>query len=201
MLMLIAACFLAALAAPWLHRWCPKYTGALILAAPLAVFVWLLKHLSGVAHGHPVAQSIPWVKGLGLELAFRLDGLSMLFALLISGIGMLILLYAQGYFKGDPQQGRFLMYITAFMASMLGVVLADHLLLLFIFWELTSFTSYLLIGYNHENAAARTAALQALLVTVLGGLFLLGGIILMAQGGRHLDAVRNHAARRPPAGA
>jgi len=132
-------------------------------------------------HGHSVEQSFLWVEGLGLEFSVRLDGLSMLFALLISGIGTLILFYTQGYFKGNPQQGRFLMYIIAFMASMLGVVLADHLLLVFIFWELTSFTSYLLIGFNHENADARTAALQALLVTVLGGLFLLAGIILLAQ--------------------
>jgi multicomponent Na+:H+ antiporter subunit A len=132
-------------------------------------------------HGHPVEQNIQWVESLDLELAFRLDGLSLLFSLLISGIGALILLYTQGYFKGHPQQGRFQMYITAFMASMLGVVLADHLLLVFIFWELTSFTSYLLIGFNHESDDARAAALQAMLVTVLGGLFLLAGIILMAN--------------------
>ncbi len=132
-------------------------------------------------HGHTVVQSFCWVEALGLDLAFRLDGLSLLFALLISGIGTLILLYTQGYFKGDPRQGRFLMFIIAFMVSMLGVVLADHLLVVFIFWELTSFTSYLLIGFNHENDDARAAALQSMLVTVLGGLFLLAGMILMAQ--------------------
>ncbi|MBT8046268.1 MAG: hypothetical protein KJN67_03780, partial [Pontiella sp.] len=180
MLILLSICFIAALSAPWVYRICPKYTGAKLVAAPLAMFVWLLKKLSDVMHGHPVEQQFSWVKSLGLELAFYLDGLSLLFSLLISGIGILIILYTQGYFKGHPQQGRFLMYIMAFMASMLGVVLADHLLLVFIFWELTSFTSYLLIGFNHESAAARNAALQAMLVTVLGGLFLLAGIILMA---------------------
>lgn len=132
-------------------------------------------------HGHPVEQSFQWVEGIGLEFALRLDGISLLFALLISGIGTLILIYTQGYFKGHPQQGRFLMYMIAFMVSMLGVVLADHLLIVFIFWELTSFTSYLLIGFNHESEDARAAALQAMLVTVLGGLFLLAGMILMAQ--------------------
>lgn len=145
------------------------------------MFVWLVKQIPEIMHGHPVEQTCIWVEKIGLELAFRLDGLSLLFALLISGIGMLILLYTQGYFKGHPQQGRFLMYITAFMASMLGVVFADNLLLIFIFWELTSFTSYLLIGFNHESEDARKAALQAMLVTVLGGLFLLGGLILMAD--------------------
>jgi len=181
MLTLLIACFSAALLAPWLHRKVPAYAGSLLALAPAAVFAWLLRQIPGVMHGHPVEQSFQWVEGLGLEFSLRLDGLSLLFALLISGIGTLVLLYTQGYFKGHPQQGRFLMFITAFMASMLGVVLADHLVILFIFWELTSFTSYLLIGFNHESEAARTAALQAMLVTVLGGLFLLAGSILLAQ--------------------
>jgi len=179
--MLLTTCFAAALLAPWLHRKVPAYAGALLALVPASVFAWLILQLPDVMHGHPVEQSFQWVEGLGLEFALRLDGLSLLFALLISGIGTLILFYTQGYFKGHPQQGRFLMYIIAFMASMLGVVLADHLLIMFIFWELTSFTSYLLIGFNHENDEARTAALQAMLVTVLGGLFLLAGAILMAQ--------------------
>ena len=109
--------------------------------------------------------------GDGASLLY-LDG-SRLFVLLISGIGTLILLYTHGYLKGDPLQGRFMLYMMAFMGSMLGLALSNHLLLLFIFWELTSFTSYLLIGYNHENLAARDAALKAMLVTVSGGLALM----------------------------
>ncbi len=181
MFTLLTFCFAAALLAPWLHRRLPAYAGAVLALAPASVFIWLFFQLPAVMHGHPVEQSFLWVEGLDLEFALRLDGLSLLFALLISGIGTLILFYTQGYFKGHPQQGRFLMYIIAFMTSMLGVVLSDHLLLVFIFWELTSFTSYLLIGFNHEKEAARTAALQAMLVTVLGGLFLLVGSILLAQ--------------------
>ncbi|MBN2162850.1 MAG: DUF4040 domain-containing protein [Pontiellaceae bacterium] len=178
MLWLISICLLAAVAAPFVYRFFPRHTGVLLLPAPLAMVYWLFARLPEVMHGHPVVQRFTWVEGLGLEAAFRLDGLSLLFALLISGIGSLIVIYTQGYFKGHPQQGRFMMYIIAFMASMLGVVLADHLLLVFIFWELTSFTSYLLIGFNHESEAARAAALQAMLVTVLGGLFLLAGLVL-----------------------
>jgi multicomponent Na+:H+ antiporter subunit A len=181
MLELLTFCFIAAVAAPLVYRYIPRYTGAALSVAPLAFFGWLLVQLPGVGHGHAVVQSRVWVEQLGLEAAFRLDGLSLLFALIISGIGALIILYTQGYFKGHPQQGRFMMYMIAFMASMLGVVLADHLLLVFIFWELTSFTSYLLIGFNHESADARAAALQAMLVTVLGGLFLLAGMILLAD--------------------
>lgn len=191
MLTLLSICFIAAIMAPFVHRLCPKHTGALLLSAPLAMVVWLLKTLPETMHDHPVEKSFTWVESLGLGLSFRLDGLSLLFALIISGIGACILLYTQGYFKGHPQQGRFLMYITAFMASMLGVVLADHLLLVFIFWELTSFTSYLLIGFNHESDDARNAALQAMLVTVLGGLFLLAGFILLADaaGSWHLSEI------------
>ncbi len=181
MFLLISICLLAAVAAPLVYRAAPKYTGLLLLPAPLAMVIWLLGKTPEIMRGHSVTQASVWVDYLGLELAFRLDGLSLLFALLISGIGSLIVLYTQGYFKGHPQQGRFMMYIIAFMASMLGVVLADHLLLVFIFWELTSFTSYLLIGFNHERPEARDAALQAMLVTVLGGLFLLAGMILMAD--------------------
>jgi len=181
MLNLISICFLFALLAPWVYRIVPRHTGLILAAAPTSFFVWLLVKFPEVIHGHAIEQTVSWVEGLRLEAAFRLDGLSLLFALLISGIGALIVLYTQGYFKGHPQQGRFMMYIIAFMASMLGVVLADHLLLVFIFWELTSFTSYLLIGFNHESEEARKAALQSMLVTVLGGLFLLAGMILMAD--------------------
>jgi len=178
---LLIICFAAALLAPLIYRFCPKYTGAVLAAAPLSMVVWLFRQLPEVMHGHAIEQQFMWIEKLQLEAAFRLDGLSLLFALLISGIGALILLYTQGYFKKHPQQGRFMMYITGFMASMLGVVLADHLLLVFVFWELTSFTSYLLIGFNHESEEARSAALQAMLVTVLGGLFLLAGMVLMAD--------------------
>ncbi len=206
MLLLVSICLAAALLAPLVYRLAPRCTGMLLLPAPLAMVFWLFRQAPEVMHGHAVVQCYEWVGGLGLEAAFRLDGLSLLFALLISGIGSLIVLYTQGYFKGHPQQGRFMMYILAFMASMLGVVLADNILLVFIFWELTSFTSYLLIGFNHESEEARGAALQSMLVTVLGGLFLLAGFILMAQAAgtwrlselvRQGDALRAHPGYLP----
>jgi multicomponent Na+:H+ antiporter subunit A len=181
MFTLLICCFTAAILSPLIYRRIPAYAGALLALVPAGLFAWLIRRIPETAHGHTLEQSVPWVKGLDLDFALRLDGLSLLFALLISGIGTLIIFYTQGYFKGHPQQGRFLMYMMAFMASMLGVVLADHLLVVFIFWELTSFTSYLLIGFSHEKEAARNAALQAMLVTVLGGLFLLAGMILLAQ--------------------
>ena len=140
MFTLLICCFAAAVLSPLIFRRIPAYAGALLALVPAGIFVWLIRRIPEIAHGHALEQSIPWVKGLDLDFALRLDGLSLLFALLISGIGTLIIFYTQGYFKGHPQQGRFLMYMMAFMASMLGVVLADHLLVVFIFWELTSFT-------------------------------------------------------------
>ena len=116
---------------------------------------------------------------MGINLSFYLDGLSWLFALLVSGIGALIFIYAGAYFGDEPLVGRFYAYMMIFMASMLGLVLADNLITLFVFWELTSFSSYLLIGHKHENEEARHAALRALLVTGGGGLAMMAGLILL----------------------
>ena len=124
---------------------------------------------------------------LGVNLSFTVDGLSLLFALLISGVGALVLVYAGGYLAGSPQLGRLYAFLLFFMASMLGLVLADNLLLLFVFWELTSLSSYLLIGFDHERAEARAAALQALLVTGGGSLALLAGFLLLGQVGGSLE--------------
>jgi multicomponent Na+:H+ antiporter subunit A len=155
-----------------------------------------------VSAGEVRVVSHPWVEQLGLSLAWRLDGLSLLFSLLITGIGALVALHAGSYLKGNEQLGRFYAFFFMFMASMLGVVLADNVLLLFVFWELTSLSSYFLIGFEHERAAARAAAWQALLVTGTGGLALLFGAVLLAQASgsyelsqilRVTDDVRQHA--------
>ncbi|MEM7754419.1 MAG: hydrogen gas-evolving membrane-bound hydrogenase subunit E [Planctomycetota bacterium] len=147
---------------------------------PAGVFVALLSQLGGISGGEIVFETTEWVPGLGVNLDFYLDGLGLVFGLLISGIGTLIVLYASGYLKGHALQGRFYAYLLGFMTSMLGLVTADNILLLFIFWELTSITSYLLIGFDHDKAEARKSALQALVITGLGGLALLAGVILLA---------------------
>ena len=128
-------------------------------------------------------MSVPWAPSLGLSLSFRLDGLSVLFATLITGIGTLVVLYAARYLEQHPHAGRFQVSLFAFMGSMLGVVLSDNLIALFVFWELTGFTSYLLIGFEHERQEARRAALQALLVTGAGGLALLAAAVMLWQAG------------------
>ena len=161
--------------------------GWLLATLPLALFVGLLGLQARIAQGETIQGMIQWIPTLGVTLAWQLDGLSLLFALLISGIGALVLVYAGGYLAGDAQLGRFYLYLLLFMTAMLGLVLAGNLLTLFIFWELTSITSYLLIGYKHRYAESRASALQALLVTGGGGLALLVGILLLGQVGGTLE--------------
>ncbi|MCQ1061226.1 DUF4040 domain-containing protein [Photobacterium sp. ZSDE20] len=125
--------------------------------------------------------STAWVPSLDINLSLQLDALSFVFVGLISCIGFFVQLYALAYMKGKAERFSFHLYLTLFMLSMLGLVLSDNIILLFVFWELTTITSYLLIGFNHENEKSRKNALQSLVVTVAGGLALLAGLILLGQ--------------------
>lgn len=143
---------------------------------PLLIFIYLLTHIGSP---EPLHFDLPWVPSLGVSLAFFMDGLGLLFALLISGMGAVVLLYSSAYFDTPSDYVRFSGYTLLFMMAMLGVVLSSNLLLLFVFWEITSITSYLLIGFKHEKAAARDGARRALLVTGGGGLAMLAGFLLV----------------------
>ena len=127
----------------------------------------------------PLRWTLNWLPALGINLSFYIDGLSRIFILLITGIGAFIFLFSGNYLRGHVHYERFFLYLHLFMIAMLGVVVADNLITLFVFWELTSLTSYLLIGFSHREPRARRAALQGLLVTGAGGLCLLAGLILM----------------------
>ena len=131
--------------------------------------------------GETLLQRIPWIPALGLDLAFRLDGLGLLFALMILGMGLLIILYARYYLAERDCMGRFYSYLLLFMGSMLGIVLSENLILLLLFWELTSLSSFLLISYWQHREDARTGARMALAVTGLGGLAMLGGFVLLGE--------------------
>lgn len=183
MLLAVLSGFLIAAVAPWLHRLSGRHSGWLLALLPGALFVYFLAFIPEIAGGGAVRFVYPWVPGLDIQLSFLVDGLSLLFALLISGIGFFIVSYAGRYLETHRDLGRFYVLILAFMGSMLGLVLADNVVALFVFWELTSITSYLLIGYNHEDAKARYCALQGLFVTVGGGLALLAGLVLLAVAG------------------
>ena len=161
--------------------------GYLAAVAALLLFAAFLPCIAPVSTGHPMSFSWDWAPSLGVSLGFLVDGLSLIFALLITGIGALIFLYATGYMGGHPQFGRFVLFLFLFMLSMLGLVLARDLITLFVFWELTSVTSYLLIGFDHQNARARRNALQAMLVTGGGGLALLAGFLLIGQASGSYD--------------
>lgn len=150
--------------------------------APLAATTWLISQISTVTDGGFVEQRVSWVPALGMDLRFRLDGFGLVMGLLVSGIGVLVFVYATAYFPKDRRDlARFAPALTVFSGAMLGLVLSDEALTLFVCWELTSITSYLLIGYEDRKPAARSAALQALLTTGLGGLALLGGLVLLQQ--------------------
>ena len=156
----------------------PERTAFTLL--PVAALAALLWALSG---GVPLPGEwrTPWIPTLGIDLAFRLDGLSALMLLLITGIGTGVFIYAGGYLAGHPHQRRLYGALAAFMLAMIGCVLADDLFVLFLFWEMTSLTSFLLVGFNHHDQQSRKAAQQALLVTGSGGLVMFAGFILLAQ--------------------
>ncbi|MBR9981750.1 MAG: DUF4040 domain-containing protein [Desulfatitalea sp.] len=150
---------------------------------PLGLLIGLFYCWPAVAAGKVISVSYPWMPSLDLYLSFRLDGLSLLFGLIICGAGVLVTLYSAGYMAGHPQTGRYFFFLHSFMLSMLGIVTADNLLLLFVCWEGTTVFSYLLIGFDHESGKARDNARQALLVTGAGGLALLIGILLLKLAG------------------
>ncbi len=150
--------------------------------APAAMLAWAVARAGGPLDGRPVDESAVWIEGLGLSLDLRFDALALAMVLLVSGIGVLVCLYSVGYFAHiEPGQARLAGLITLFAGAMLGVVLTDHLLALFVAWELTSITSYLMIGNDDRSTRARAAALQAIFITGGGGLALLLGLIILGQ--------------------
>src|SRR5699024_1213582 len=143
-----------------------------------AVFIYFIPNLG--ANFTPISESYDWIPSLQIGLNFYLDGLSLLFVLLISGIGALVTLYSIFYLDTSERLGQFYVYLLLFMTAMFGVVLSDNVFVLYSFWELTSISSFLLIGYWHFNERSRYGALKSMLITILGGLSMLGGLILLS---------------------
>ncbi len=153
----------------------------LIAVLPAATFVFTLGQTGLVTRGGAATESIPWIPQLGVALSFRVDTLAWLLALVVTGVGVLVLLYCARYFAADePALGRFAAALLAFAGAMYGLVTADDIVVMFIFWEITSVLSYLLIGHYTFKRASRGAALQALLVTTFGGLVMLVGVVILA---------------------
>nr|WP_245893320.1 putative monovalent cation/H+ antiporter subunit A [Devosia naphthalenivorans] len=183
---------MAALLAPLVQRLTRPFGGWVLALVPAAAFLVLLSLVEPVLANGFVAARLAWAPSYGLDLSFFVDGLSLTFALTISGIGTLIVIYSGAYLKGHTHLGRFLAFLLAFMGSMLGLVLADSMLVLFIFWELTAVASFLLIGFDHTRQAARRGAIQALVITNIGGMALLVGVVVLRQigGAWELSALR-----------
>lgn len=165
------------------HRGLPLACGAV---ASLTLLL-ALRVAAPAFSGHAVTATIPWAPATGLNLTFLVDGLSLLFLLLILGIGLLIITFARFYLSPDENLPRFYASLMLFMAAMLGIVTAGNLLLLVVFWELTSISSFLLIGFWDRDPAARSGAYQSLIVTGIGGLALLAGVLVLGSAAGTFD--------------
>jgi len=198
---LLLAGLIVAFSAPLLHRLLGRHALPVLAVLPLLLLAHLGSWLPAILQGSVIVEHMPWVPALGVNLQLRLDGLSLFFALLIALFGLLIFIYAGTYLKAHPLLGRFYLYLTLFMTAMLGLVLSDNLFCFFAFWELTSISSYLLIGFSQEKEESRKSAWQALLVTSLGGLALLAGFLLLgsaAASDTFTDLLRQQALSRHP---
>ncbi|WVE36562.1 Na+/H+ antiporter subunit A, partial [Priestia megaterium] len=179
--LVILSPFLLAFFVPLLYRKFQRiHTGWFVLPLPLVLFIYFTQYISGVSKGETYLHSMKWIPSLGINFDAYVDGLGLLFSLLITGIGTLVILYSIYYLsKTKEALHSFYVYLLLFMGSMLGVVLSDNLMSLYSFWELTSLSSFLLIGYWYKREKSQYGALKSMLITVFGGLSLLAGIVLL----------------------
>jgi multicomponent K+:H+ antiporter subunit A len=206
LIVLVGLPFLGSLATGLLSTTARSHAAVIAGAVALVGLVGALSGYPQIAAGLPVRFEIAWLPTLGLNLVLRLSGFSWLFAVIITGIGFLVVLYARYYISPADPIPRFFSLLLAFMGSMLGIVLSGNLIQLVMFWELTSIFSFLLIGYWHQNANARDGARMALIVTATGGVCLLAAVLMIGHivGSYDLDvvlgagdAIRNHALYLP----
>ncbi|MGG0716071.1 Na+/H+ antiporter subunit A [Robertmurraya massiliosenegalensis] len=156
------------------------HTGWFVLPIPILLFAYFFSFISLTRDKEIVMETLEWIPTLGINFTAKVDGLGLLFALLITGIGALVVLYSIYYLSKEKEQlHNFYVYLLLFMGAMLGVVLSDNLIVMYAFWELTSFSSFLLIGYWYHREKSRYGAQKSMLITVFGGLSMLGGIILL----------------------
>ncbi|RLQ96501.1 Na+/H+ antiporter subunit A [Falsibacillus albus] len=177
----IIAPFLMAIFIPFLYKGFRRiHTGWFVLIVPILLFSYFLHFIPIVKGNETVTKTIRWIPSLNIELTAFVDGLGLLFALLITGIGSLVVLYSIFYLsKKKEQLHNFYVYLLLFMGAMLGVVLSDNLISLYMFWEFTSISSFLLIGYWYQRDGSRYGAQKSMLITVFGGLAMLGGFLLL----------------------
>ncbi|WHZ57153.1 Na+/H+ antiporter subunit A [Metabacillus hrfriensis] len=168
--------FLLAILIPFLYKYFRSvHTGWFVLILPIVLFVYFLGFI-----GETVQSTVNWIPSLGINFTAYVDGLGLLFALLITGIGSLVVLYSIYYLSKEKEKlNHFYVYLLMFMGAMLGVVLSDNVIVLYTFWEFTSLSSFLLIGYWYHREKSRYGALKSMMITVFGGLSMLGGFVLL----------------------
>ncbi|HBV04966.1 cation:proton antiporter [Mammaliicoccus lentus] len=159
------------------------HLGWFVLPIPVIIFIYFMSYINVPDSDKPFIVIWDFMPRIGMNFAVHLDGLSLLFASLITGIGALVVLYSITYLSKSESLGNFYCYLLMFMGAMLGVVLSDNLLMLYLFWELTSISSFLLIGYWRDKQSSIYGAQKSLLITVFGGLMLLGGFISLYLAG------------------
>ena len=179
--LIVALPFLGALLPGLMNSAGRQSVGGVTFTVTLAAFVGLLTNLPAVLAGDVVQNGFDWFPHLGLNVTLMLDGLGFFFATMILGIGLLIICYARFYLAREDNMGEFFTYLLLFQGAMVGIVLSDNVLLLLIFWELTSLSSFLLIGYWKHLEAGRQGARMALTVTGMGGLAMIGGMLLLGN--------------------
>lgn len=179
--LVILAPFLFAILIPFFYKYLRSiHTGWFVLIIPVVLFTYLAKFLPGLGTGEPIIKTLPWVPSLGINFNVYVDGLGLLFALLITGIGALVVLYSIYYLQKEKEAlHNFYVYLLMFMGAMLGIVLSDNLIVLYVFWELTSLSSSLLIGYWYTREKSRYGAQKSMLITVTGGFAMLAGFTLL----------------------
>lgn len=179
MLLAVLSGFIVASFVPFAGKFLRGKGSVVLTLLPLILFVYFLTFIPSVSGNGNALLTYNWVPSMGINFNFLIDGLSLLFALMITGIGTLVFLYTSAYMKGDGYLDRFYGYLCLFMGAMLGMVLCDNIFTLFVFWELTSISSFFLIGFDNENKESRKSALISLAVTGLGGFFLMAAFALM----------------------
>ncbi|WP_102345510.1 Na+/H+ antiporter subunit A [Bacillus sp. Marseille-P3661] len=179
--MAILAPFVFTLIVPFLYRYIRQiHTGWFVLVVPVLLFLYFIQFLDGLSMNEPIRTTVQWIPSLGINFTTYIDGLSLLFALLITGIGSLVVLYSIYYLsKGKEALHNFYVYLLLFMGAMLGVVLSDNLITLYMFWEFTSLSSFMLIAYWYHREKSRYGALKSMLITVFGGFSMLAGFLLL----------------------
>ncbi|OIJ22095.1 Na+/H+ antiporter subunit A [Anaerobacillus alkalidiazotrophicus] len=180
--LVVLAPFVLAILVPFLFKYIRQvHTGWFVMILPLTLFIYFIQYLPIISRGDTIHEQQPWVPSLGMHFDIYLDGLSLLFALLITGIGTLVVLYSIYYLYNKKKEalGNFYVYLLMFMGAMLGVVLSDNLIVIYVFWELTSLASSLLIAYWFHKERSRYGAQKSMLITVSGGFAMLAGFSLL----------------------